>query len=101
MKTDWKGCPFCGCYGYNLRVKVFQSSDGMAWAECTDCHARGPAIHRAEGMTSDAVISLCRGSWNARRTEDGMAYHALAQINDYKSKIKAKKGEYRTWQSEK
>ena len=100
-RYDWKGCPFCGKYGYDLRVKVFENSEGMAWAECTACHARGPAIHRSEGMDSAQVIELCRGAWNARKAEDGIAYHAFALHNAYKDRIKRRKGDSRTWQSEK
>ena len=100
IKHDWKGCPFCGRYGYDLRVKVYENSEGMAWAECNDCHARGPAIHRAQGMDSSVLIGLCRGAWNARKPEDGMAYHALVNINAYKDLIKRRKGDYREWQSE-
>lgn len=101
QRSEWNGCPFCGRYGYNVHVKVFENSDGIAWAECCDCHARGPVIHRAQGMDSETLLGLCRGAWNARKAEDGLAYHALASINSYKSKIKRGKGDYRTWQSEK
>lgn len=101
QRSDWKGCPFCGRYGYNVHVKVFEQSDGIAWAECCDCHARGPVIHRAQGMGSDELIRLCRGAWNARKSADGLAHKVLSDHAAYKDKImRRKRGEW-GWQSEK
>lgn len=77
MTEYWKGCPFCGRYGYNLHVKVMEDTEGKAWAECWDCHAQGPKIRRAEGMTSDNLITVCQGAWNARIRDDS----AIKRLN--------------------
>lgn len=66
MHEYWKDCPFCGRHGYNLHVKVMQDTEGKVWAECQDCHAKGPVICSKEGMTSDMLITLAQGAWNAR-----------------------------------
>ena len=67
----WRRCPFCGRYGYNVTVKVY-SDTKTAWAECDDCHARGPAIYLKEGMMADEKINLARGAWNSRGITDKM-----------------------------
>ena len=69
MSKYFKGCPFCGRYGYNLQVKVF--SDGeSAWAECWDCHAKGPVIGVPEGEGGASTIDRARAAWNARAIQD-------------------------------
>ena len=68
--TKWKECPFCGKYGYNLRIKVLQSADGEVWAECQECHAKGPIIYSTPGMPDESLVNLAQAAWNARRKQD-------------------------------
>lgn len=68
--VKWKECPFCGKYGYNLRIKVLQDSDGEVWAECQECHAKGPIIHSTPHMPDESIINLAKAAWNARRRQD-------------------------------
>lgn len=70
MSEYWKDCPFCGRHGINLHMKVMQDTEGRAWAECWGCHAQGPVIYTKPGMTSDMLITLAQGAWNARGRED-------------------------------
>ena len=85
----YRGCPFCGRFGYNLTVKTYTDTK-VVWCECADCGARGPAIRKApDGMTQTS-INAAIAAWNARPISDKIhaSYAALnlkARKEDYKN----------------
>ena len=84
----WKDCPFCGRYGADLCVKVMQDTEGRAWAECWGCHAQGPIIFTKKGMTSDIIITLAQGAWNARGREAKLIHADSARRSLNKAALK-------------
>ena len=65
----YRGCPFCGRYGYNLNVKVYTDNETV-WAECLDCGATGPKVPKLPDEYSASEINMARSAWNARGTQD-------------------------------
>lgn len=65
----FRGCPFCGRYGYNLHVTVYSDGEHV-WAECCDCGATGPKVAKFPDEYSDSAINMARGAWNARAIQD-------------------------------
>lgn len=88
MSEYWKDCPFCGRHGYFLRMKVMQDTEGKVWAECQECHAKGPVIFTKPGMTSDMLITLAQGAWNARGHQDKLMRADDASRSLHKAALK-------------